>query len=132
MQTLKKFLASSQLGMRCREIEGSHGNGRQVAFPEPWAARHFRCELYGSNGDRPLVTTIGSDDGPPELPDVLDTVAAESEDVEEAGHFEQWAARIGFDSDSRAAERVYRETRRQAMLLRRLLGEETYRALLWN
>jgi hypothetical protein len=116
--------------MRCHEINAN--NGPRFAFPEPWAARHYRCELYGSNGDPPLATTVGSDNGPPEMPDVLDAVAADAAVVEEAGRFEAWAAQMGFDPDSRSGERVYRRTRRQAGLLRRLLGEESYEALLWQ
>ena len=42
------------------------------------------------------------------------------------------AERMGFDLDSRRGARVYRTERRQAWLLRALLGGEAYRKLLWE
>jgi hypothetical protein len=39
---------------------------------------------------------------------------------------------MGYDPDSRRAERAYRAERRQGKLLRGLLGEKGYRRLLWE
>jgi hypothetical protein len=130
MQTLEKFLKGGHIGMRCREItlNGDH----PFLITEPWAAKQYSCELLGSNGDRPVRTIIGSDNGPPEMADVLDTVAAEAAVVDAAGGYEAWARELGFDPDSRHGERVYRAARRQAKQLRELLGDETYQQLLWQ
>jgi hypothetical protein len=66
------------------------------------------------------------------MPDVLDEVAAEAAVVETARCFEEWAVQMGFDPDSRHAERVYRAWRRRTSNLRTLLGNERYEQLLWR
>ncbi len=130
MHTLEKFVGDCELRMRCREVvlDGDQG----LLIPDPWAAKHYRCELYGANGARPVTTIMASDSGQPEVVEVLDAVAAEAAVVEDTGTYEQWALHMGFDPDSRRGERVYRSERRQARLLRALLGEEDYRELLWE
>ncbi len=130
MQTLKEFLAASEVGMRCREVD--RNGSQELLMTAPWASRQYRCELHGTNGDRPVTTIVGSDEGPPELPDVLDEVAAEAAVVEAARCFEEWAVQMGFDSDSRRAERVYRAWCRRRSNLQKLLGEERFRQLLWR
>jgi hypothetical protein len=130
MHTLEQFLTGSELRMRCREV--TLDANQAFLITDGWAPKHYRCELYGSNGHRPVTTIMGSDNGPPEVPDVLDAVAAEAAVVEEAGSYEAWALQMGFDPDSRRGEQIYRTERRQARLLRALLGEETYRELLWE
>jgi hypothetical protein len=130
MHTVEQFLAGSDLEIRCQEItlNGDHG----FLIAEPWAAKQYLCELRGSNGDRPVTTVIGSDNGPPRVAEVLDAVAAEAAVVEQARCYEEWAAEMGFDPDSRHGERVYRTERRQAKLLRALLGDHAYKVLLWE
>jgi hypothetical protein len=130
MQTLEKFLVGSDVWMSCRELPSN--GGHEGAIAEPWAPRHYVCELRGSNGDRPVRRVIGSDDGPPDLVDVLDILAAEAAVVEDSGDFEGWAAQMGYSPDSRRAERTYRAELRNSKLLRGLLGEDGYRRLLWE
>jgi hypothetical protein len=130
MQTLEKFLAGNEVGMRCCEVDP---NGDQrLLVTAPWASRQYRCELHATDGDRPIVTIVGSDDGPPQVSDVLDEVAAEAAVVETARCFEEWAVGMGFDPDSRYAERVYVTWRRRTSRLRRLFGDERYEQLLWR
>jgi hypothetical protein len=130
MHTLEKFLAAIELRMRCRETALEAYEGYLIG--DPGAAKYYRCQLYGTNGDRPVTTIIASDHGPPEVAEVLDAVAADAAVVDEAASYEEWALRMGFDPDSRRGERVYRTERRQAKLLRALLGEDAYRELLWE
>jgi hypothetical protein len=130
MQTLEKFIGGSELGLRSREVTAN--GDPECLIDDPWTAEHYRCELHGSNGDRPVSTIMASDTGPPELADVLDAVAAQAAVVEEAPSYEGWALQMGFDPDSRRGERVYRNERRQAKRLRALLGDEAYRRLLWE
>jgi hypothetical protein len=130
MHTLEKFLAGSELRMRCQTVALNGDEGLAIADPRP--AHHYRCELHGANDDAPVTTIMPSDNGPPEVADVLDSVAAEAAVIEEAGCYEAWALQMGFDPDSRHGERIYRRERRQARNLRALLGEEAYRELLWE
>ncbi|HWF73329.1 MAG TPA: hypothetical protein VG186_08290 [Solirubrobacteraceae bacterium] len=130
MHTLEKFLAGSALRLRCREVALTGNEGLLMA--DVWAAKHYRCELYGANGHRPVTAIMASDNGPPEVADVLDAVAAEAAVVDDTGSYEEWAQQMGFDADSRRGERIYHSERRQAKALRALLGEEAYRELLWE
>jgi hypothetical protein len=116
--------------MRCRELTANGGTPFAVA--EPWAAKHYLCEVQGSGGARPVKTVIGCDTGPPEIVQVLDTLAAEAAVTEEAASLKAWAAQMGYDADSRRGKRAYRAELRRARLLRRLLGEGDYQRLLWE
>jgi hypothetical protein len=130
MHPLERFLVGSELEMRYREV--TLGSDHSFLVAEPSAAKQYLCELYGSNGDRPVTTVMPSDNGPPEVAEVVDAVAAEAAVIEETSCYEAWAERMGFDLDSRRGARVYRTERRQAWLLRALLGREAYRKLLWE
>jgi hypothetical protein len=130
MQTLEEFLEDRPVAIRCREVR--LGGKHNYTITEPWAAHQYVCELHGSNGDPPVRTLMGSDNGPPEATEVLDAIAAEAAVVEEARRYEEWALHMGFDPDSRHGERVYRASRRQAKLLRQLLGDDGYEQLLWE
>jgi hypothetical protein len=130
MLTLKQFLDGSDVAMRSRRV--TEGGEPAHVITEPWAAQLYACELHTSNGERPVRAIIGSDNGAPDLRDVLDTVAAEAAVAEAAEGYEQWAAQMGFNPDSRSGERVYRAARRQAKLLRQLLGDQRYQRLLWQ
>jgi hypothetical protein len=130
MQTLAKFLDGNDVAMRCRPVTVNGDPTGLIA--EPWAPQQYSCRLYRSNGHRPLTAIVGSDSGAPELCDVLDAVAAQAAVVDQAQAYEQWALEMGFDPDSREGERVYRAARREAKLLRQLLGEDQYARLLWH
>ena len=65
---------------------------------------------------------------PPPLSDVLHSLAMDS-DVLDSGGFEDWAANYGYDTDSRAAESIYRLCLEHALKLRAAIGEETLGAL---
>ncbi len=127
MQTLEQFLKRSDLALRCREVAPN-----PPPTTEPVQNHHYQCELHGSNGDRPVAAVMPSDNGSPDVRDVLDTLAAEAAVVEEAGGYERWALQMGHDPDSRYGERLYRAARRQAKLLRQLVGDEQYVRLLWH
>jgi hypothetical protein len=130
MQKLEQFLRGTDVAMRCRRVPTTADCG--LGLKQPWSAKLYACELHRGNGHRPVKTFIGSDNGSPDLYDVVDVVAAEAAVVDDAHGFEDWAVRMGFDPDSRRDERVYRAARHQARLLRRLLGNEAYEQLLWH
>jgi len=68
----------------------------------------------------------------PRLDDVLDSLASDASGVENARDFEDWASDYGYDTDSRKAEDIYRAVVKQTAGLKRLLGDEAYKALLWE
>lgn len=118
MQTLEKFLHGNDLAMRCRPVVANGDPAFLIA--EPWAPQQYSCQLYRAAGPRPITAILGSDNGAPELGEVLTHT------------YEQWAQQMGFDPDSRQGERVYRAARREAKRLHQLLGDEQYTQLLWQ
>lgn len=69
---------------------------------------------------------------PPTVEQVLDCVASDSAGYENARTFEEWAGEYGYDTDSRRAERTYRQVKKQAVKLCWFLGEVLYKDLLWE
>lgn len=65
----------------------------------------------------------------PELADVLDNLASDAAGYENARSFEDWASDYGYDTDSRKAERIYSEIKKQVSELRRLLGADYEKVL---
>lgn len=59
----------------------------------------------------------------PEFRDVLASLSMDS-DVLDAGEFEEWASNLGYDSDSRKAESIYRACLNIALKLRASLGDD--------
>jgi hypothetical protein len=59
----------------------------------------------------------------PELDDVMCCLVLDA-DVIEYANFEEWADSIGYDSDSREAEKTYRQCLEQTLKLRSAFGED--------
>ena len=68
----------------------------------------------------------------PEAADVLDCLVSDASSVANAQGFEDWAAELGYDTDSRKAHRTYTICQRQADRLKKFMGDEAYETLLWN
>ena len=56
--------------------------------------------------------------------DVAQCVIADASGIESSDSFEDWAENYGHDRDSRRAEKVYGQSKRQTEALRRLLGAD--------
>ena len=65
----------------------------------------------------------------PDAARVLDCILSDASSYESARTFEEWAADLGFDPDSRRAERIYRAVQKQTENVQHLLGEH-YRMFL--
>ena len=46
--------------------------------------------------------------------------------------FEDWACDLGYDPDSRKAEKIFKTICKQAERLKKFLGEDLYKILLWD
>lgn len=64
----------------------------------------------------------------PDFADVLHSLVSDS-DVIDYGTFEEWAGELGYDTDSRAAEKTYQACLAIALKLRNALGEAGLTAL---
>jgi|SRR5215472_2608761 len=60
----------------------------------------------------------------PTAADVLYCLVSDASSYENATGFEDFCRDFGYDTDSRKAERIYRQLERQAPKVRRLLGED--------
>ena len=75
---------------------------------------------YGHKGQEPTAA------------DVLDCLASDAASYENCGRFEDWASNMGYDTDSRKAERTFKTIGRQTFKLYEFLGSELYGSILWE
>jgi len=93
---------------------------------------HWKCVL--KQGGRQL--TVPFSQGPahcsePTAADVLDCLASDSANIFDYS-FEEWASELGYDPDSRKAERVFMACEKQAKGLMRLLGRDCFNGLVYE
>lgn len=67
---------------------------------------------------------------PPSLEDVLDSLRSDAESVENNPLFDDWAGDMGYDTDSRKAEKVFHACQEVRGQLIKLLGQTAYNDLL--
>jgi hypothetical protein len=125
---MEPFLEDRLVTMACREVDIASTPQSKIT-DDPWATGHYRCTLTGADAST-VTVTVGCDEGPPATEDVIAVLGAEAATVEAFGSFEDWAEALGYDPDSRTAERIYRAARRRARGLRDLIGHDSYRQLL--
>src|SRR5574341_60740 len=87
---------------------------------------HWRVTLRRRNGKRmSLVFSMGfgHQGKPPKAYDVLTCLASDSASVHNSRDFEDWAADMRWDADSRKAEKCYQAVQRQASRVATWAGE---------
>lgn len=152
--TLAEFVQKHQIKFEAHRVS-ERPDGLASESP-----RHFRCRIsrrINLNSDGRMAVpeqtrsfglyfSQGSaHTEPPTLEEVLDCLASDASGYENAlpaantvAHgnqgvaFNNWASEYGYDTDSRAAEKIYKVIKRQANQLKRVLGNEAYQELLWN
>jgi hypothetical protein len=75
---------------------------------------------YGHNGKEPKAG------------EVLNCLAMDAASLENARGFEDWASDLGYDTDSRKAEKIYKACEHASRRLKAFLGGEAYQLLLWH
>lgn len=99
------------------------GNFEDLGPLKGWDHRVWHV-LLRTDGRRMTVTyRTGLGLGEPTARDVLESLASDASTVEHSEGFEDWADSLGYDTDSRSAERSYRATVRQTERLRKFLGD---------
>lgn len=81
--------------------------------------------LYFSKG-------VGHNGAEPTVDEVLDCLASDAAGIDNSRGFDDWCSEYGYDTDSRRAEKVYRQCERQAQRLKKFLGDDCYQQLLWD
>lgn len=84
----------------------------------------LRMTVYVSQG-------YGHNGREPKTADVLDCLSSDAASIGNTD-FEMWCNDLGYDSDSRKAEKTYKACEHSARRLRNFLGDELYEQLLWN
>jgi|SRR3990167_3469096 len=98
-----------------------------------WQAYHYKARL--AFGKRQLTTFFSMGlayTNEPSAGDVLDCLASDAAGIENTRNLEEWCGEYGYDADSRKAEKTYKLCQKQAKDLKRFLGEEAYKTLLWE
>ena len=132
MIPLARFIAEHKITMAADWADSNPNRDPSDRWND--SASHWRCTFR--RGRRRMTTYFSM--GPahtkePTAKDVLDCLASDSGSVENARSFKDWASDLGYDPDSRKAERTFRICERQAKRLRQFLGsQETYESLLWQ
>lgn len=85
----------------------------------------FRLSTYFSMG-------YGHNGAEPKAEDVLDCLASDASTYDNAQSFEDFARDLGYDEDSRMAEKTYKECGKSAAKLKQFLGEDLYGTLLYK
>lgn len=94
----------------------AHRRGKPAS--SPWNASAYDKKAF-------LAWTVPT---PPTAEEVLDCLAMDASAMDES--FEDWAAELGFDTDSRKAEAAYNACRESRFALRKLLGSADFAVLL--
>lgn len=106
---------------RVLEVEYTAGMAHAPSYPAQCAVDECRT------GFRTGITHNPK----PIMPDERDVVRSVLLDCDALDHgcFEDWAREYGYDTDSRAAEAIYRLCLQRAIMLRATLGKEKFDAL---
>lgn len=127
--TMAEFIQREGLTMKAAEV-----GSRPDSLMDSPGARHWRCVLeswvpapFGGGlvertGRKMVIffTQGSAHTEAPTLADVLDCMASDSTF---SGDFADFCSELGYDEDSRQAERIFKATKRQTAKLLDLFGE---------
>lgn len=126
--TIQEFVRSAHISMRA---ERTLDNPNMDCDGDKYPMDHWRCVLRAGTSRLTITFSMGMahNGKPPKVYDVLDCLALDSASVEDS-NFENFARDLGFDEDSRKAEKTYKTCKRQSVKLRKFLGDSAYETLL--
>lgn len=124
LQTLEQFIARHGIEFTA-EPRATRDDGLMRD-----SKKHWLCRLR--NGEALMVLWFSGRAAVHSVScaDVLNYLAMDTSGIE--GSFEEWARDLGYDEDSRAAERIYNACVDQSAELHRLLGQELFDELLYK
>jgi len=126
--TIDQFIASNGITMTTTRIHKRTDNASEWGN----AARHWECTLTREDRTMRVEFIQGSAHTvSPAVDDVLDSLTMDVSCVIDST-FEQFCAELGYDNDSRKAERVYFACRDTARKLREFLPSGALDTLLYN
>ena len=119
---LKWKVGLYRLNERVLEVEYTAGMAHAPSYPAACAVDECRTGLRAGS------TEFKKHYIKPDARDVIRSVMLDSSALD-YGCFEDWARDYGYDTDSRAAEAIYRLCLQRAVMLRANLGKEKFDAL---
>lgn len=126
--TYAEFIDTYKLGLSAERTDSNPN------MTESRDMDHWKCVLKCGRRKMTLVFSMGygHNGAEPKLADVLDCLASDSATIDNADDFEQWCSELGYDPDSRKAERTYKVCAKQSEKFMRLLGDAAYQQLLYE
>jgi hypothetical protein len=127
MQPLSRFVAKHGVTIRSEWADANPNMDSDQQM------NHYKVTLRAKGRQLTTYFSMGLGlSGEPKVGNVLDCLASDSASIENARSFEDWAGDLGYDTDSRKAEKTFKACERQAAKLKQFLGEDAYNELLWN
>lgn len=126
--TMQEFIRSSSVNMTSERVQHNpnmDGSDKMDNWRCVLVVGPSRMTVYFSMG-------LGLQGEEPKVGEVLDCLASDASSVANSRDLDDWANDLGYNPDSRKAERTYKTIRRQAAKLRKLLGDSAYETLLWD
>jgi hypothetical protein len=122
MKTLETFIKNHNLSLRLSR-EGLRSDGMMSDMPK--GSSHWRCMVGSPNGHEEFWFSMGpAHKDPTTLENLLACLQMDCRDVDLP--FEQWAEDLGYNTDSRSAEKIYLECAKVRAQLIRLLGRKGF------
>jgi hypothetical protein len=128
VMTLEEFVAENKITLTFTRVASN------PHMPD-FAGRHYKVTLrhQGAQMTTYFSKGLGHKGAPPTTAEVLECLASDGAAISNAGgNFEDWAADLGYDPDSRKAEKLFKTCEKQAGRLHSFLGDDLYDRLLFD
>ncbi len=130
MKTIAQFIEENKLTMTVESV----ARNPDMAEHMP---RNFFCTIGRTTNPGGPTFKLHFSQGAahienPKLADVLDCLASDASSIASATGFEDWARDLGYDPDSRNAEKIYNKVLAQKTKLEAFLGFSAFSDLLYS
>lgn len=122
MKTIRDFITEYEITATVSSVDANPNMDSETAMD------HWRVVLKRPGAKMTVYFSKGTGHHgkPAEAAEVLDCLASDANTIEETEGFEEWAANLGYDTDSRKAYRLHKIYERQAIRLMKFLGSAAY------
>jgi hypothetical protein len=128
VMTLEEFVAENKITLTFTRVAS---NPHMPDFD----ADHYKVNIHHNKSWVSVYYSkgLGHKGAPPTTAEVLECLASDGAAISNAGgNFEDWAADMGYDADSRKAEKIFKTCEKQARRLHSFLGDDLYDRLLFD
>jgi hypothetical protein len=127
MQPMKSFCLLNKVRIESEMVDINPNN------PDWYDAYHYKVILRMGKKQMTTYFSMGyAHSNEPQVEEVINCLASDSFCTDNDTSFEEWCSSLGYDSDSRKAERIYNVCQKQAEKLKGFLGEDLYNKLLYE